>query len=91
MVENVLMNDVTKKLIETLEEVGIVIDLSSCSEDFDLREYIEDSLVFISTIVHIEESFDIEIPDELLSYDALVSFHAFVNTITELVEQKSRE
>lgn len=88
MVEGMLINDVSKKLVETLEEVGIVIDLSSYDDDFDLREYIEDSLVFISTIIHIEDNLGIEIPDELLSYDALLSFKAFTNTITELVSKK---
>lgn len=77
------MNDIKEKLIACFEDVGIFIDFSE-EDDIDLREYIDDSLQFISTIIAIEENFKVEFPAELMLYDNLASLNAFCKIIEEL-------
>ena len=67
------------KIIEILNEEGIYIEYKG--EDLDLREYIIDSLQYISFIVDIENLFGIEIPDEYLIYDSIASLHSFSNVV----------
>ena len=73
------------KIIECLEINGIFID--SINEDFDLRQYIIDSMQFIGTIVTIEDELKIEIPPVYLHYDNLASFTAFCILIESLFEE----
>lgn len=81
------MDSIKEKLITCFEDIGIFIDLSN-DEDIDLRDYIIDSLQFISTIISIEENFGIEFPAELMLYDNLASLNAFCKMI-EGIEQNS--
>lgn len=75
------MNEKKKMMYEVLTELGI-----ECSpgddEDLNLQEFIEDSFSFINFIVSIEEKFDVEIPDEYLSYETIQS----MNGLLELIE-----
>ena len=53
-----------------------------------MREYVEDSIQFVSTLVEIESQFEIELPDEILLFDNLASFYAFSQSIWELYQLK---
>ena len=64
--------------------MGLVIDFCEDKMDFDLREYIVDSLEFVSFIMEIEQHFEIEIPSELLIYDNIKSTVGFANMINEM-------
>ncbi|MDR2177562.1 MAG: acyl carrier protein [Treponema sp.] len=75
---------VREKLLGILEESGLFIDQKSPEGDLDLREYIVDSVQFMSFVVEIENQFDIEIPDEVLAYDNLASLNGFI-TIVESI------
>lgn len=70
------------RIIDVLNEEGICIEYKG--EDLDLREYIIDSLQYISFIVDIENVFGIEIPDEYLIYDSIASLHSFSNVIKDV-------
>ncbi len=73
------------KLERCLESVGVYVELSDIEEsDIDIRDFIEDSIQFITTIVEIEGSFNIEIPDELLTIDTFSSLKGLIAIIEEL-------
>lgn len=68
------------KIKEALENTGIYI------EDFDaeakLKEYLVDSLTFVSFFIEIENLFTIELPDEFYSQDMLeITIHELINKI----------
>ncbi|SFR68157.1 phosphopantetheine-binding protein [Anaeromicropila populeti] len=75
-----------KLVKEALDEVGIIIpsELFEGSDDFDLKDYIQDSLEFISVILKIEEKLGIEIPEEILSFDEITSFHGFCEALSAI-------
>ena len=77
---------VREKLQEAFKNVGINFTASS-DEDIDLQEYVEDSLQYITAIAEIENLFDIDLPDELLLFSSLRSFHSFSEAIFELLKE----
>lgn len=70
-------------LIEVFENNGIYIDPTE-EDDINISNYILDSIQFISTIVAIEEKFDIEIPDDLLIIETFNSFNHLIDIISEI-------
>jgi len=86
--ENMQIMSTKEKLIKVLELSGIIID-SKSETDIDLRGYITDSLQYISTIVSIENEFDIEFPDEVLKYDSLMSLNAFSEIVDGLLNENN--
>lgn len=62
-----------ERLICCFNNIGVLFD--SDEEDFLISDVIEDSLMFVSMLVEIEQEFDIEIPDDYLAKDRLSSFH----------------
>lgn len=75
------MNEKRVLMYEVLTELGIECTRSE-NEDLNLQEFIEDSFSFINFIVSIEEAFNVEIPDEYLSYETIQS----MNGLLELIE-----
>lgn len=79
--------DIRSKAIDTLGKMGALIpDIDSVidDEDINIQDYIFDSLQFITFIVELENMLEMEIPDELLNYENLVSLNAFCTSL-ELV------
>ena len=77
------LSAVKSVIFDVLQEQGIMIDPTD--EDFDLREFIQDSLQFITFIVALEQQMEIEIYDELLQFDAITSFNNFSSNIYEII------
>jgi len=79
--------DVREKLLNILEDSGIFIDRDNIQSenDIDLREYITDSIQFISFIVEIEKELNMEFPDEYLLYDKIASLNGFSAIIESFV------
>lgn len=77
--------DFKSKILEILDSNGIYIDVENIENDIDLREYVTDSIQFISFIVEIEKQLEIEFPDEVLLYDKISSLNGFVNIIDAVV------
>ena len=71
------LSAVKSVIFDVLQEQGIMIDPTD--EDFDLREFIQDSLQFITFIVALEQQMEIEI------YDAITSFNNFSSNIYEII------
>lgn len=76
--------DVKEKIINSLENIGIFIDISSAT-DVDLNNYIEDSIQFMSMIVQLEKIFNTEIPSDLLLFDNFDSIEKICLMFSELV------
>ena len=79
--------EVREKLLNILEDSGIFIDRDNIQSenDIDLREYITDSIQFISFIVEIEKELNMEFPDEYLLYDKIASLNGFSTIIKSVV------
>ena len=82
--------NIRSRIIKSLEEIGILIQVDD-DTDIDLREYIEDSLQFITAVVELEMEFEIEIPSELLIYDNFASLNSFCKIIEELLDNTSAD
>jgi acyl carrier protein len=75
-----------EKIFDVLETNGIYIEDSKDSEDLDLREYILDSIQFISLIVELEKELNIEFPDEVLIFDNIASLNGFTTIIQSILD-----
>lgn len=83
-------------IMETLVEMGIYIDTSHKSNstndveppDIDLRDYIGDSITFITLIVELEKKFDFDFPDELLWIESLSSLSGFSYLLMETINNR---
>ena len=75
------------KLIECFSNIGVLIEPK---DDVDLKEYILDSLQFVTSIVEIERTFSIEFPDELLMYDVFDSLNGLVAIVDSLINDNNK-
>lgn len=67
------------KIIKILEENGIYV-----SDDWD-EELEFDSITFISTIVCLEEEFNIEIPDDFLLFENFKTFRLYIDNLHKIL------
>ena len=74
------LEGILNMITDILAEMGFVI-FDDIDNDFDLRDYIIDSLQYMQFIVSIEEKLGIQLEDEFLSYDIISSIHGFGNKI----------
>lgn len=72
-----MTNEIKEKVIEIVEENGIEIDNSGSFDNID-------SLKFISTLVSIEQVFNIEIPDEYLLGENSIN----IESLTAIVDNE---
>lgn len=89
--------DIQKEIIETFIDMGIFVDIDYQTKecdlpvDLDLRDYIPDSITFISLIVELENKFEIDFPDELLAMDSLGSLSGFSYLLMEIINGRKEE
>lgn len=76
-----MLCSIDKKLIYVLEQNGVYIS----SDWDDALDF--DSITFISTIVCIEDEFELEIPDELLQFENFNTFRLFVENISKIISE----
>lgn len=74
-------------IVSILEDMGFV--LLDDDMDFDIRDYISDSIQFVEFIVNIEEALQIELDDEFLDYELLASLKAFTNKIQSFIDLRN--
>lgn len=79
--------DTKTKLIDCFSNIGVLIE---SQDDVDLKEYIFDSLQFVTAIVEIERVFSIEFPDEMLMYSVFDSLNGLVAMIDSLTEDNNK-
>ena len=73
------------RILGIFADSGILAQDPGPDEDIDLRDFIEDSIQFVSAVVEIENQFDIELHDELLSPESLASINGFCTSLWELI------
>lgn len=73
------------RIIKILEENGIFV-----SNDWD-EELDFDSITFISTIVCLEEEFNIEIPDDFLLFENFKTFRLYMENIAQILSENNIE
>ncbi|MCR5020533.1 acyl carrier protein [Ruminococcus sp.] len=83
--------NVKEKIIEALTLSGSYLPLKNKNEDLDLREYIIDSIGFMSFIIELEEVLGIYFPDELLDFNVLSSLNGFTAIIEDLIQDHQAE
>ena len=77
--------DVREKILQILDDNGIFVEKERIEGDIDLREYVTDSIQFITFIVEIEKVFDMEFPDEFLLFDKIASLNGFSNIVESVL------
>ena len=80
-----------QQLLDIFAQCGVMVEETALEYDCDLREYVVDSIQFISTIVEIENKLDIELTDEMLQFDSLASFYAFSINIFEILSNNLKK
>ena len=78
---------VEEKIKIMLENNGIAFE-DNDDGDTDIDVTAMDSITFISFIIDVEDTFEIALPDELLSIEILQSLSSFANIVYELVNEK---
>mgnify|MGYP005751253161 CR=1 FL=1 len=84
------MNDyeIEEKIIEAFNNIRCTIDIDEVC-DISIEEILEDSLIFVSFIVELEQIFSIEIPDEFLLPEKISSFESVKNMILEIARTEN--
>ncbi|MBC8559264.1 acyl carrier protein [Fumia xinanensis] len=72
-----------EKITECFANIGFIVDPAI---NFELSEYLEDSVSFIGLIVELENEFNIEIPDEYLTPDSMKTFEDVCNMVETLLK-----
>lgn len=75
--------DIKEKVRECLEECGIVIHDDGTIEQME-------SINYVTAILSLEETFDIEFPDEFLNFEIMVSLDKVKDTV-EIIIKRERE
>lgn len=73
-------SEIRINVLKCMENIGIFVDVNDY--DIVLDNYIEDSIQFITLVIEMENIFNIEIPDDLLT----ISNFESINKICELLE-----
>lgn len=69
-------------ICSVLDEMGFVV--LETEGDFDIGDYIVDSIQFISFIVKIEGKMGVSLPDDFLSLEILKSASGLANKLSEI-------
>ena len=72
--------EIYKKIEKLLYENGIIANAEDMGETIEM-----DSIMFVSLIVSIEETFDITVPVEMLLYEKWKSINLITENIVNLV------
>lgn len=83
------MESIKQKILGVLVELGVSY-CDEIGEDTSLTEYIVDSLSFMSFVIGVEETFQIELPDEYLTFEAIQSLNGFVGLLEVLLENNEK-
>lgn len=79
-----------ERVIQCLENVGVYINQDLIKDDLFIVDYIEDSIVYISFIVELEEMFNFEMPDEYLVTGEMETINDFCSTINMILQKQAR-
>ena len=72
-------------LVEILEKMGFTI-FEKDDNDFNIGDYITDSIQFIQFMIAIEQLLGTELPDDFLQFDVLTSTNGLANKLVDFCE-----
>ena len=82
------MNDMIKKIIEiVIRNIGSE-QISTLDPNYELSQYGMNSIIFIHIVVDLEETFDIEIPDEYLLITEMNTLNKIINVVKNSLKSK---
>lgn len=77
------------KVLQCMNNIGLcVLDDAA---NFNLDEYIVDSVMYVSFIIELEQMFDIEIPDEYLMISGMRTLDDICMTVEKILEDKQSQ
>lgn len=86
-------NDIKEKIIDILDRL-----FSDSGVDRDILEYVDliddlgmDSINFISLIIELESTFDIQIPDDWLLMEKFQNYTLIYSAVEELLQIKEKK
>lgn len=83
---------IVKIMTDVILDLGIYVDKDEFNKkDVDMREYIKDSMTFISFFIGMEDALEIELPDTLLSFESLISSDSLSNSILEYYNETKND
>ena len=74
-------NELKEKIYECLSNVGIEMDY----DDNNLNQYLQDSLVFISFVIELEEYFGVEIDETFFTEETFKTIDSLQNVVLNLL------
>ena len=80
------MNNMYNNILEILEDMGYLV-FEKNEDDFNITDYIIDSMQFVDFIVRIENKLSIELSDDFLIYDLLLSAKGWANKLVSFYEE----
>ena len=93
MVNTMERNDIKEKIIDILDRL-----FSDAGVDRDILEYVDliddlgmDSINFISLIIELESTFDIQIPDDWLLMEKFQNYTLIYSAVEELLQIKEKK
>ena len=81
--------EIKNKINEVLTRYGI-ININN-SLDICLLDYLSDSLQLMEFLCDIEDELDIELDDEMISYEIFYSLNGFCELIEDVIKKKGGE
>ena len=80
---------ITKKVLKIANE-NLQKKISISEVELDLSQLGLDSITFIRIVVSLEETFEIEVPDEYLMVAAMNTITKMVDVVTTEIEKKAK-
>lgn len=80
---------ITKKILKIANE-NLQKEISLSEVELDLSQSGLDSITFIRIVVSLEETFEIEVPDEYLMVTAMNTITKMVDVVTAEIEKKAK-
>lgn len=81
---NVDKETVKQGILQAFTNKGLMID----DDEIDIREYIPDSITFVTLIIEIETILDIEFPNELLTYERIGTIDSLSEALVEWISHE---
>lgn len=82
------MNEIINKIIEIIVRNIGSEQISSLAPNCDLSEHGMTSIIFIQIVVDLEETFDIEVPDEKLLMAEMGTLNKIINVVQDSLKSK---
>lgn len=79
--------EIETRILKCFAECGIPVWKEEGEDDIFLSLFIPDSLAFINIVVKIEEEFNVEFPDDLLTMNSFNSLAGLTNIVVEILEE----